>query len=144
VADKVRFQTTAENLARLETFEKHGVLIACDNCGQCAIIHRIEVLETIPTARLARASCPHCGKTWELPYSYSSLPLWLATSYRGHSLWALNEQHLSWMESFISAEIREDKLGGGSALHSILPPMDDFFKEPKGHREMHCATSAKA
>jgi hypothetical protein len=56
-----------------------------------------------------------------MPYAYGSLALWLATSYRDNNLWALNESHLTWLEDFIGAEMREDKLGGSSALHATLP-----------------------
>jgi hypothetical protein len=121
VVEKVRFQTTSQNQARLELFEKEGVLIHCDNCSKCATVHRIEILDTVPATRLARASCRHCGKTWGLPYAYGSLPLWLVTSYRVNRLWALNESHLKWLEAFIGAEMREDMFGGSSALHAVLP-----------------------
>ena len=122
MTSKVRFQTTEKNIARLELFEQQGVLIECDGCGKCATIHRIETVNTIPSTRAATASCQHCGKTWRLPYAYAALPLWLATSHRGNRLWALNEYHLKWLEEFIEAEVREDKLGfGSSALHAILP-----------------------
>ena len=121
VAEKVRFQTTWRNQARLELFERDGVLIAC-GCGKCANINQIQiVMHTVPSRRVAKASCPHCGKIWELPYSYDSLPLFLATDYRGHRIWALNEQHLGWLEAFIGADARDDNLGGSSALHAILP-----------------------
>lgn len=120
MAEKVRFQTTSQNQARLEVFEREGVLITC-GCGKCARITRIETINTVPTRRQAQASCSHCGRIWELPYSYSSLPLWLSTDYRGHRLWALNEPHLKWLEAFVGADVREDKFGGSSALHSILP-----------------------
>lgn len=121
VAAKVRFQTSDKNIARLELFEQQGVLIECGSCGKCATIHRIETLDTIPTTRAATASCHHCGKTWRLPYTYNSLPLWLSTNHRGKNLWALNDSHLKWLEEFIGADVREDKLGGSSALHAILP-----------------------
>ena len=49
------------------------------------------------------------------------MPLWLTTNHRANRLWALNEDHLNWLESFIAAEIREDKVGGSSALHATLP-----------------------
>jgi hypothetical protein len=123
VAGKVRFQTTDKNVARLEVFEQQGVLIACAGCGACATIHRIETVDTSPAARMATASCQHCGKIWRLPYEYdrTSLPLWLATNYRSKTLWALNEAHLEWLEEFIGAELREDNVGGSSALHATLP-----------------------
>jgi hypothetical protein len=117
---KVRFQTTKKNIARLELFEQQGVLIECASCGKCATIHRIEILDTIPTTRTATASCAQCGKTWRLPYAYTSLQLWLVTTYRNRKLWALNESHLKWLEEFIEAELRED-IGGSSALHTVLP-----------------------
>jgi hypothetical protein len=142
VTAKVRFQTTAKNRAQLERFEEQGVLIECGYCSKCATITRIETLDTIPTKRLASASCTHCGKAWHLPFAYSgtrkyttqwnSLPLWLATSYRGNPLWALNESHLTWLEAFISADVREDKIGGSSALHAILPRWMTAAKNRKG------------
>lgn len=118
---KTRFQTTDKSIARLELFEQQGVFIECRKCGKCATIHKIETLNTIPATRTATASCQHCGSTWHLPYVYNALPLWLATSYRTQTLWALNESHLKWLEEFIGAEVREDKVGGSSALHAILP-----------------------
>lgn len=121
MAAKIRFQTTDKNIARLEQFEQQGVLIECGSCGKCTTIHRIETVDTIPTTRAATGSCRHCGKTWRLPYAYTSLRLWLTTTYRGKNLWALNEPHLKWLEEFIGAEVREHKVGGSSALHAILP-----------------------
>ncbi len=121
VAENIRFRATWQNQARLETFEREGVLIKC-GCGKCASINQIKIIvDTVPSSRVAKASCPHCGKIWELPYSYNSLPLFLATHYRSHRIWALNEQHLGWLESFIGATVREDKIGGSSALHAVLP-----------------------
>jgi hypothetical protein len=126
----------------LELFEEQGILIECGNCGECVTITRIETLNTVPTTRLASASCTHCGKACHLPFAYSgthkyttqwnSLPLWLSTSYRGNRLWALNESHLTWLEAFISADMREDKLGGSSALHAILPRWMTAAKNRKG------------
>jgi hypothetical protein len=118
---KARFQTTDKSIAQLKLFERQGVLIECGKCSKCATIHRIETLNTIPTTRAATASCQHCGSIWHLPYVYSDLPLWLATSYRNQTLWALNEFHLKWLEEFIGAEVREDNVGGSSALHAVLP-----------------------
>lgn len=121
MVNQIRFQTTLQNQARLEHFEQDGVLIKC-GCGKCASVKQIQiVMNTVPSTRVAKASCSHCGKIWELPYAYDSLPLFLTTDYRGHRIWALNEPHLGWLEAFIGADVREDKIGGSSALHAILP-----------------------
>ena len=121
MTENSRFRTTWQNQARLEIFERDGVLIKC-GCGECASINQIQIImDTVPSSRVAKASCPHCGKIWELPYSYDSLPLFLTTRYRSHRIWALNEQHLGWLESFVGATMREDNIGGSSALHATLP-----------------------
>jgi hypothetical protein len=120
-----RFQTTDQHFARLESFEDE-ILIACENCEECATIYNIQTVNSGPERRRAEGSCPHCGKIWEFPYntyqSWQALPLWLATDFRGHLLFAFNERHLLWLESFVGSELREDKLGhGSSGLHAIVP-----------------------
>ena len=78
-----------------------NVYIVCPHCQNCAI--RIYELK--------RISCLHCG----FVRSYEGInwlneadiyPLWLQTRVRGHSLWAYNEEHLTMLESYISADLR--------------------------------------
>lgn len=116
-----RHKTTRKNIARLQAFEQE-ILIVCEVCGKRAVISHVETRNTAPTTRLAEASCPHCGRIWQLPYaSPDALRLWLEVDFRGKRVWALNERHLSWLESFVAAELREDSVGGSSALHATLP-----------------------
>jgi hypothetical protein len=39
---------------------------------------------------------------------YTGLPLYLQTSCAGHTFWALNARHLTWIADFLSADLRED------------------------------------
>lgn len=38
---------------------------------------------------------------------YFGMPLWLATDCGPHDLWAYNEAHLSLLESYVAANLRE-------------------------------------
>lgn len=49
------------------------------------------------------------------------VPLWLrAECCGGHLLWANNEEHLNYLENFVSATLREHR-PGGAGLHLVLP-----------------------
>jgi hypothetical protein len=50
----------------------------------------------------------------------SGLPLWLAMPFRGRTLWAVNAEHLTYLENYVAAGLRE--IGpGNSRLGSRLP-----------------------
>lgn len=40
--------------------------------------------------------------------TFRNLPLYLQTPCAGHTFWALNPRHLTWVESFLAADLRED------------------------------------
>jgi len=111
------------------TFASFGreILVECPECDDCATIRQIDILPTDRLQRIAKASCLHCGKQSQFPYPYNAwktLPLWLKTRCHGNSLWASNEKHLAWLEEFIGAGLREDKLACATtrnSLHAILP-----------------------
>jgi hypothetical protein len=76
--------------------------------------------------------CP-CGKTARLPLTVhpvtehhegtdpcSGLPLWLAVPFRGRVLWAVNADHLTFMENYVAAHLRETP-PGNSRLASRIP-----------------------
>jgi hypothetical protein len=39
---------------------------------------------------------------------YTGLPLYLQTPCAGHTFWALNARHLTWIADFLAADLRED------------------------------------
>jgi hypothetical protein len=113
-------------------------LVRCPSCNSCASVRRIDPNNTdLFTPR--RFSCIHCGtiKDWsareivrywcdEPVDDYFHYPLWLQTPCCGQTLWAYNLPHLDFIESFVSAKLRErkqDKKYGWSnrSLFSRLP-----------------------
>jgi len=107
------------------------VYVHCPQCHQCAQVRRLPSDEEIILAddsgrqsswRFRRSfssrklSCLHCSYTsiWKGtaqqkggPYDwYFGLPLWLQTPCCGEILWAFNEEHLSFLESYVTAKQR--------------------------------------
>ena len=67
----------------------------------------------------------------------NKLGLWLQKWYQGHLVWALNEEHLSFLEGFISGTLRERKDGlvdgwSNNSLASRLPRWIKVSKNRKG------------
>ena len=77
--------------------------------------------------------CPNCETeitasiTWfpERPKfahdPFFGLPLWFVSSFRGHSLWAYNREHLTFIKRFVSAELREKPPNQNRSLSNRLP-----------------------
>lgn len=79
--------------------------------------------------------CTHCGLVKEKPLGEwcrrdpvdpaFGCDVWLQTPCCGHTLWAFNEAHLSLIERFVGAELREAYEGpdgrGNGTLASRLP-----------------------
>ncbi len=65
--------------------------------------------------------------------------LWLkATCCGGHVLWALNDQHLDWLEGYVSAELRErspNSPRAPSASHSVLARKLPRWLKSAKHRD---------
>ncbi|MFN3199822.1 MAG: TFIIB-type zinc ribbon-containing protein [Bradymonadia bacterium] len=98
------------------------ILVRCPRCKARAVV------------RDGRLTCSACGLTRtfegitynEHPYG-SEVELWLKTPCCGHTLWAYNTRHLTFIEAFIGAENRRRQLGrheegcSNTALESRLP-----------------------
>jgi hypothetical protein len=103
------------------------ILVACEKCGQCATLRKFEFSrQPRPASRFGQCSCLHCGHQWMAPAGiqfFTRGPLWLKMSCRGNVLWMLNREHLDFMEQFIGAELREERMPGLSSrrLSSALP-----------------------
>lgn len=84
------------------------------------------VNEKIPTQRIGNCSCLHCGHQWSMPAEwnfYSTGTLWLTIRCHKNVLWILNRPHLDFMEQFIAADLREERMPEMSSrrLSSALP-----------------------
>lgn len=130
----IRFKEEREHRFTIsKPTEDDPVLIACPKCSSKAAV--------VPCGDdKVRASCFECGYSAEKSsngrsfYWYEDNPtdgyfgfdLWLRTDCNGNSLWAFNAKHLKFLESYVSAKLRErnkDEEWGwsNSSLASRLP-----------------------
>jgi hypothetical protein len=109
------------------------ILVECEKCGQCATLRRF-VFPSPPAKKLTRGkvcrlgdcSCLHGGHQWSVPADaafFTAGPLWLKTPCHNHVLWILNRQHLDFLEQFVQAELREERLPSSSSrrMSAALP-----------------------
>lgn len=122
------------------------VLLKCLRCHQCAEL--IPEVSPKPSKFLSvqrRVSCRHCGYTSSYRSStldmacatgdwHRRLPLWLQVPCCGHVLWAFNEQHLLFLESFIGANLRERARESRHSNHSMTSRLPKWMQDAK-HRD---------
>ena len=129
----IRFKNGREDRFTIsKPTETDPVLIACPKCFSKAEVVLIGEDKV-------RASCFECGYTKDKSsnqlsfYGYDNatdgyfgFSLWLRADCAGNSLWAFNDKHLTFLESYVSANLRErtkDEEWGwsNSSLASRLP-----------------------
>jgi hypothetical protein len=112
----------------LEEFARE-VWVVCPRCEGQGLVRRLD------ERAKASFSCSSCAATRSLGERthgtegfdpYFGFPLWLRLPCTGELLWAYNPQHLSWLEEFVRAGLRErqrDEQWGwqNRALQSRLP-----------------------
>jgi len=114
---------------RLEKFmpPAHPILVVCEKCGKCAtLLEFVFPREARMVSRFGRCSCLHCGHQWNTPagfHFFTRGPLWLRMPCHKNVLWILNRPHLEFMEQFIAADLREERMPERSSrrLSSALP-----------------------
>lgn len=122
----------------------YQILVHCPRCNKCAqvILHDNSRGEgetgkarsthwTNVMFGTRRLVCTHCGftKDWQrntvggrpLEDGYFHQPLWLQTPCCGETLWAYNAEHLSFLEEYVGAGLRESGITGNSTHISRLP-----------------------
>lgn len=137
---KTRF--TDQNY-RLSDFEKE-VWVLCPKCHQQAIA---ALNDTAKEARLRCVSCGYSktaskcveyaeGKYAELKQAahlYFDAALWLSHSFKGEVFWAYNPKHLQYLEDYISAKLREQKVRTHFTLLEKLPK---FYHDAKNREAL--------
>ena len=108
------------------------VLAVCPSCGGCVRV------------RDRRAACPRCAwsRTAEPGTTYWGdaadpwlrLPLWLVTDVAGHVLWAYNDEHLTHVESYVRAGLRERGEHDPARPRPMVDKLPGWLKEAK-HRD---------
>jgi hypothetical protein len=114
------------------------IYIQCPRCKSRAVITKKDPqrkgfhdMETL--------ACTKCGylKQGTLLYHKEHLELWLKVSCCGHTLWALNEDHLEYIECFVKAVLRErirDDLGWHN--QSIASRLPKWVQDSKNRDEI--------
>jgi uncharacterized Zn finger protein (UPF0148 family) len=126
-----RFQD--ENLI-LSNFYKE-VWVLCPSCAKKAMTN--VNFET----KTARLFCIHCGYNKETTTAfvknatietaanqYFQAELWLKTPFKNEIFWAYNDKHLEYLESYISATLREHK---DRTHFTLLEKLPKFYHEAK-------------
>lgn len=86
----------------------------------------------VAAKRIIEILCP-CGaasftswsagmKLGEAADPYFGLPLWLRADVRGETLWAYNRDHLSFLDAYVRATLRQRAPKHNASLASRLPP----------------------
>lgn len=105
--------------------------VVCPRCAGHAIV--TTTAESSGWSAPRRLTCPSCAYTDAWPDArqrstvwggavdpYFRRPLWLRTRWRGHTVWAFNRRHLTVLESFVEASIRQ-RSGGPDTMVARLP-----------------------
>ena len=116
---------------RLEHFTDE-VLVVCPACERCAVVRMRPLAEPKSTGPFladeeATLTCTSCGYSARRAATVRLLngpgdvvfdrPVWLQAACTGHTLWAYSERHLTAIEEYVRAGLRErrrDEEGGWS------------------------------
>jgi hypothetical protein len=138
------------NQIYLYDFLKHDILVICPHCEKKAVVKTADFSfgnpENEQNIKLVCVFCGHSQRLSEKPFSESKsgeknakmsreyvfgaaidpffhLPLWLTTPFEENTLWAYNQEHLTFLVNFIAAKLRERKGENMSnkSLESRLP-----------------------
>jgi uncharacterized Zn finger protein (UPF0148 family) len=127
---QTRFQD--ENLLLSNFYQE--VWVVCPSCAKKAIA---KVNYETKTARLF---CTNCGCNKETTTAvnngtintaanqYFQSELWLQTPYKNEIFWAYNDNHLEYLERYISAILREHK---DRTHFTLLEKLPKFYHEAK-------------
>ncbi|WP_045748448.1 hypothetical protein [Actinoplanes rectilineatus] len=137
-------------MVRLRRFGD-DILVCCPACSGRASIRPAPSADNPRAAGLhRRLTCSGCGHVahWSAPQHgngrslphlsgpedpYFGLPLWLRTDFRGHVFWAYNADHLTLLEQYLTADLRERGSAFSCCDMSLLEQLPAWMKAAK-HR----------
>lgn len=135
----IRFRDT---LAGLCAFAESAVHVTCPACQARAVVAPIDRPPGSSLSWPRRVVCTECayrrvqsvvvsGRRDHVDKTSFGAPLWLQRPCRGHTLWALNAEHLDFLESYIAADLRER--GSTHGTLSMVESLPAWLKQA-GHR----------
>jgi len=143
-----RFQDNRETRWGISkpTFED-PTLIQCPECGsKAAVVPSVDDQDTY------KATCFTCGFSKEESGErngfwwhddnpsdgYLGYQLWLHSECAGHSLWVFNMRHLTLLESFIGAQLRERQMDEQKGWHnsSLISRLPKWMKSKSNRNQL--------
>jgi hypothetical protein len=136
----------------------HDILVHCPGGSHPAAVIADPNIDDPYTAQLTRRlSCTQCAHTatWNAPRHgsghllphlsgpndpYFGLPLWLRTEIRRHILWAYNARHLTLLENYLGAALRERAPGFSCCEMTMLEELPAWMKTAKNRDSLLAAT----
>jgi hypothetical protein len=128
----------------IESFQP-AILIECPHCSKCVTLSCKQVSGTFEYT-YACLGCGSSDKHVDPSSLFSShfsnekrhrLNLWLQTSCCGDILWALNEEHLTFLEGYVSAKLRERRPSEfGWSNHSLFGRLPRWVTSAKNRDEV--------
>ncbi|MFB7139553.1 hypothetical protein ACFCYN_07875 [Gottfriedia sp. NPDC056225] len=115
--EKSRFSEAGETIFEFVD----NVLVECPRCNNCA------KMTWAPFKSIPKLVCEKCGLVAVSPIAsyggpeFCGVSLWLKTSCCSNTLWAYNNEHLDFLENYVSASIREQLPNINRSLASRLP-----------------------
>lgn len=95
-------------------------------CRECS---SIAIANANWSNRACQCKCESCGAIYQISITqdyarqFIELPLWLKADFRGKVLWAVNGEHLDFMEEIVAATLREKVVSRGMriSLNGAMP-----------------------
>src|SRR5256885_3187438 len=112
--ETLQHRISKKTIVRLGDFAPWWV--GCKQCQERALL----VAEA--GKLMARCSCTACGALYSIELSQDyprrmlELPLWFRSDFRGEVFWAVNGDHLLFLEEIIGARLRERPIHRGSRI----------------------------
>jgi hypothetical protein len=116
------------------------VLVACPGCHNKASA-KLDIDE-----KKARLVCLHCGYnkektttikpggTIEMPaHQFFDAQLWLQAPFKNEIFWAYNMEHLSYLQKYIAASLREHK---DRTRFTLLEKLPKFYHDAKNREDL--------
>lgn len=127
---------------RIADFQRE-VWVECPNCGKKAVTLIHDEKQSV------QLLCAHCGRNkristkvslygitghWRLPANaYFGAKLWLIHPFKNEVFWAYNEAHLTYLEAYIGASLREHK---DRTHFTLLEKLPKFYHDVKNREAL--------
>lgn len=117
-------------------------LVECAKCGACATVTDMSEGEKAALFGEKRFVCTKCGASKTEKFNkyairnegfewYFGYPLYLKVHCCGHILWAHNEEHLNFLQSYTEAKLREE-----GTQHTLANRLPKWIKDAKNRDEV--------